>query len=72
MYARKGDRIVVRSQHLDGPVRDGEGLAVEHPDGSPPYQIRWSDDGHESLFFPGPGAYIDHGDVPGPTAPDNG
>ena len=32
MYAHKGDRIVVRSTHLDGPVRDGEVLAVEHPD----------------------------------------
>ena len=72
MYARRGDRIVVRSQTLDGMVRDGEVLAVEHQDGSPPYRVRWSDTGHESLFFPGPDAYIDHGDVPGHTAPDNG
>jgi hypothetical protein len=64
MYARKGDRIVVRSIHLDGPVRDGEVLAVAHEDGSPPYQVRWSDTGRESLFFPGPDAYVDHGDVP--------
>jgi hypothetical protein len=71
MYARKGDRIVVRSQTLDGLVRDGEVLAVEHPDGSPPYRVRWSDNGHESLFFPGPDAFIDHGDVPSPLAPHN-
>jgi hypothetical protein len=58
MYARKGDRIVVRSQLLDGPFRDAEILAVEHADGSPPYRVRWSDDGHESLFFPGPDANI--------------
>jgi hypothetical protein len=22
--------------------------------------VRWSADGHESLFYPGPDAYIDH------------
>jgi uncharacterized protein DUF1918 len=59
MYARAGDRIVIRSVHLDGPVRDGEILAVEHEDGSPPYRVRWSDTGHESLFYPGPDARID-------------
>jgi hypothetical protein len=65
MYARKGDRIVVRSVHVDGPIRDAEVLGVQHADGTPPYRVRWSDTGHESLFFPGPDAYVDHGDVPG-------
>jgi hypothetical protein len=60
MHARKGDRIVIRSQHVDGPVRDAEILEVKHPDGSPPYLVRWSDTGHEGLFFPGPDAYVDH------------
>jgi nucleotide-binding universal stress UspA family protein len=59
MYARIGDRVVVRSTHLDGPIRDGEVIEVEHEDGRPPYRVRWSDNGHESLFFPGPDAYID-------------
>jgi hypothetical protein len=58
MFARKGDRIVVRSTRLDGPVRDAEILEVHHEDGSPPYRVRWSDTGHESLFFPGPDAYV--------------
>ena len=62
MMAKTGDRIVVRSTHIDGPVRDGEIIEVEHADGSPPYLVRWSDNGHESLFFPGPDAYIDHPD----------
>jgi hypothetical protein len=60
MYARAGDRIVIRSTHFAGPVRDGEIVEVEHEDGRPPYRVRWSDTGHESLFFPGPGAHIDH------------
>ena len=60
MYARKGDRIVIRSQQVGSVVRDGEVLGVEHADGTPPYRVRWSDTGHESLFFPGPDAYVDH------------
>ncbi len=59
MYARVGDRIVIRSNHLNGPVRDGEIIEVEHEDGRPPYRVRWSDNGHESLFFPGADTYID-------------
>jgi hypothetical protein len=60
MYARKGDRIVIRSQRLGAVVRDAEVLEVEHADGTPPYRVRWSDTGRESLFFPGPDAYVDH------------
>ena len=51
---------MIPSAHLGGPVRDGEVIGVEHADGRPPYRVRWSDTGHESLFFPGPDAHIDH------------
>lgn len=64
MHAQKGDRIVVRSQHTGHPVRDAEVLEVEHDDGSPPYVVRWSDTGHEALYFPGPDAYVDHPQPP--------
>ena len=60
MYAEVGDRLVIRSRTLDGPVADGEILEVHHPDGSPPYVVRWSADGHESLVFPGPDAFVEH------------
>lgn len=70
MYARKGDRIVIRSQHVGGPVRDAEVLEVEHEDGSPPYRVRWSDNGHEALFFPGSDAYVDHVDHSNPPKGD--
>lgn len=66
MYARKGDRLVVPSPHVDGPVRDAEVLDVRNPDGSPPYHVRWSDTGHEGFFFPGPDAYVAH------AVPDTG
>lgn len=60
MFASVGDRLVVRSNHVDGPVRDGEIIEVRHEDGSPPYVVRWSDSGHEALVFPGPDAEVQH------------
>ncbi|MGL5810892.1 MAG: DUF1918 domain-containing protein [Nocardioides sp.] len=62
MRAEVGDRLVIRSRTLGGPSRDGEIIEVRHPDGSPPYQVRWSDNGHETLVFPGPDAYVEHFD----------
>lgn len=58
MYASVGDRLVVRSNHVDGPVREGEILEVRHTDGSPPYVVRWSDTGHQALVYPGPDAEV--------------
>jgi Domain of unknown function (DUF1918) len=60
MHAAKGDRLIVHSQHVDGPVRDAEILEVRGADGAPPFLVRWSDSGHESLFFPGADATVEH------------
>ena len=60
MYAKVGDRLVIHGHHVGEPDRDAEVLEVRHEDGSPPYVVRWSDTGHEALFFPGPDAYVDH------------
>lgn len=62
MYATVGDRLVIRSTHIDEPVRDGEILEVHGEKGGPPYLVRWSDSGHEALVFPGPDAEIHHFD----------
>jgi hypothetical protein len=59
MKATVGDRLVVRSAHVDEPVREGEIIELRHEDGSPPYVVRWSDSGHEALVFPGPDAYVE-------------
>ena len=62
MTAKVGDRIIVHSLHVGEPSRDGEILEIRGASGEPPYLVRWSDDGHESLVFPGPGAAtISHG-----------
>jgi hypothetical protein len=60
MKASVGDRIVVKGRHLGEPERDGEILAVEGPDGSPPYEVRWEVDGHVSLYFASSDATVEH------------
>ena len=58
MQAKVGDRIVIKGHHVCEPDRDAEILEVHGPQGAPPYVVRWSDDGHEGLFFPGPDATL--------------
>lgn len=60
MHASVGDRIIVRATHVDEPDRDGEILEVRGADGAPPYVVRWSDNGHEGLYFPGSDSVIHH------------
>lgn len=68
MHAVIGDSIVVRGHRQGEPDRDCLVLAVQGPDGNPPYRVRWGGDGHESLFFPGSDATVRHagrGEQPG-------
>jgi len=60
MHAVVGDKLVVRSRHAGEHDREAIILSVEGPDGGPPYRVRWSDDGHESVFFPGSDAVVEH------------
>lgn len=53
MRANVGDRIIRASGHVDGAVRHGQITGVQRADGAPPYRVRWSDTGEESLVFPG-------------------
>lgn len=60
MQAAAGDRIIVRATHVGEPSRDGEVLEVRGPDGQPPWVVRWSDNGHEGLYFPAPDTVVHH------------
>jgi hypothetical protein len=60
MRASVGDRIVIRGHHVGEPNRDCEVLDVEGAEGGSPYRVRWDDDGHEALFFPGSDATVEH------------
>ena len=54
MRAAVGDRLVIKGHHVGEPDKDAEILEVHGEDGAPPWLIRWDDDGHEGLYFPGP------------------
>ncbi|MFD0515660.1 DUF1918 domain-containing protein [Streptomyces aureus] len=60
VYARAGDEIIVRGTTVGAVTRDGEIVGVHHRDGSPPYDVRWVEDGRVTLYFPGPDAYVRH------------
>jgi hypothetical protein len=59
VIAKVGDWLVIEGTTLEDRRRQGEIVAVEHADGSPPYRVRWVEDDHESVVFPGPGARIE-------------
>ena len=55
MSGKTGDRIVVESETVGTPAREGEILEVIEGEVGVRYRIRW-EDGHESVFTPGGGA----------------
>ncbi len=59
MRAEHGDWLIVESPHTGEIRRRGQVLEAHGPDGSPPFLVRWTDDDHESLFFPGPDAHLE-------------
>lgn len=64
MDASVGDRIVVRGHHTGQPERVCRVLEARGSEGSvngAPYLVRWEDSGHETLFFPGNDAVVEHG-----------
>ena len=57
MKAKIGDRLVLQGQHLGDGQRIGTIIEISHPDGTPPFRVRWSD-GHETFVSPGPDARV--------------
>ena len=57
MQGRQGDELVVKSPVLGAPSRRGEILEVIGDAERRHYRVRW-DDGHESVYFPGPDAHV--------------
>lgn len=60
MQAVAGDHLRVRGAHVGEKVREAEIIEVRGSDGQAPYLVRWLDDGHEGLFFPGSDAVVEH------------
>lgn len=60
MRAHLGHQLVVESPATGTTRRDGEIVGLHHEDGTPPYDVRWSDTHEVTLVFPGPDAHIRH------------
>lgn len=58
LKARPGDRLVIHPHHLGEHERDAEILEALGPDDGPPFRVRWSDSGEETLHFPGSDAAV--------------
>jgi hypothetical protein len=55
MIAKVGDRIIVESETVGQPTREGEVLEVLTGATGPRFRVRWQD-GHESVFTPSGGS----------------
>jgi hypothetical protein len=55
MSANIGDRIIVESEQVGTPAREGEILEVITGEAAERYRVRWAD-GHETIFLPGGGS----------------
>jgi hypothetical protein len=60
MKAKVGDRLVIKGHHVGEPDRDAEIIEVRGDDDGPQFVVRWDDDGHEGLYFPGSHAVVEH------------
>jgi len=60
MKAKVGDKLLVVGHHVGEHGREAEILEVHGADGAPPYLVRWVEDGHQALVFPGSDASIEH------------
>ena len=58
MKAQVGDRLVLEGTHVGDPRRVGVIMEVRTPDGTPPYVVKWLDNEHEALVYPGPDARV--------------
>lgn len=59
MKARVGDHILIQGHHVGDHERKALVLEVRGDDGGPPYLVKWFDDDHEGLFFPGSDARVE-------------
>ncbi len=55
MTGKKGDRIVVESETVGQPTREGKILEATQGETGIRYRVKW-DDGHETIFTPSVGS----------------
>ena len=67
-HAKQGNQIVIDTTTLDALRRRGEVIEVIGQGEREHYRIRWQD-GHESVYFPGPDARVGVAGLSGPFGP---
>jgi hypothetical protein len=67
MEGNPGDRIIIKTRRIGQVAREGEILEAHGPGGTAPFLVRWFEDGHTALFFPGSDAEIRHRDETPPN-----
>lgn len=60
MYAKVGDRLIIKSHRVGERDRRAEILKVRGKGGEPPYEVRWETDGQETVVYPGSDAMVEH------------
>ncbi|MEV0964520.1 MULTISPECIES: DUF1918 domain-containing protein [unclassified Streptomyces] len=60
MEASVGDKLLVHGRVVGQHDRTAEVVEVLGDRGSPPYRVRFEDDGHECLMSPGPDCVVRH------------
>ena len=58
MRAEVGDGIVVDAVHTGDAPREGEILEILNTGDVLHYRVRWDDDGHEAIFYPGSTTHV--------------
>ena len=58
LRAQRGDRLVISGHGLGEVERDAEVLEARGAGGGAPFLVRWEDNGHETLLYPGSDARI--------------
>jgi uncharacterized protein DUF1918 len=58
MRAYAGDWLVLPPGPGSSHPRRGQVIGLIHPDGTPPYRVRWLDDDHVSIVFPPPDTQV--------------
>jgi len=64
MRADVGDTLLVHGRIVGQHDRTAKIVEVLGPDGTPPYRVRFEDDGHEALMSPGPDSVVRHHEEP--------
>lgn len=53
MHAHPGDELIVRGHRMGQPDREGQVIEARGQDDTQPFLVRWDDNGHTTLFYPG-------------------